>query len=193
MCCNMWICDGWVGGWVSERECADLQKKVALVCLWSPCYVLCEILSSTLATRQSGRLWVKYCTCNTGHSPGAFPPFSWPSCPLQLEPHAYTLPSCNRKSECCPPQATSLRALPLNTQQVRGSRTGFSDSPTPSCPEDALPQQRIMAPEDRTERPPNENGWRSQRREARESFRLGRPAFSLCWEPQSCKIEGEWH
>lgn len=75
--------------------------------------------------------------------PGDVPGLLWPNCPQLLDPHVYTLPSCNRNTECCPPQTASLRPLPLNTLQFLGSNIGFLSTPTPNCPSFAFPQHSM--------------------------------------------------
>lgn len=80
-----------------------------------------------------------------GSLPGQVPGLSWPSCPQLLEPHVYTLPSCSRNIECCPPHATSISPLALNTWQLLGSNMGFLSMPIPNCPSFALPQHSMLA------------------------------------------------
>lgn len=95
---------------------------------------------------------------HTESLPGDVPGLSWPSCPQQLEPHVYTLPSCRRNIECCHPQATSLSPLPLNTWQFFGSNVGFLSIPVPNCPSFAFPQHSMMT------RGRGERGWAPIRR-----------------------------
>lgn len=81
---------------------------------------------------------------HTHSLPGDATALSWPSCPQLFEPHVYTLPSCSRNSECCPPHATSFSPLPLNTWQFLGSNTGFLSTPIPNCPSLAFPQHSMV-------------------------------------------------
>lgn len=86
-------------------------------------------------------------TCNTFENksvPGDVPGLLWPNCPQLLDPHVYTLPSCNRNTECCPPQTASFRPLPLNTLQFLGSNIGFFSTPIPNCPSFAFPQHSML-------------------------------------------------
>lgn len=76
--------------------------------------------------------------------PGVIPGLLWPNCPQLLDPHVYTLPSCNRNTECCPPQTISFRPLPVNTLQFLGSNMGFLSTPMPNCPSFAFPQHSML-------------------------------------------------
>lgn len=76
--------------------------------------------------------------------PGVIPGLLWPNCPQLLDPHVYTLPSCNRNTECCPPQTISFRPLPVNTLQFLGSNMWFLSTPIPNCPSFAFPQHNML-------------------------------------------------
>lgn len=95
---------------------------------------------------------INYATLHTNFQnksvPGAVPGWLWPNCPQLLDPHVYTLPSCKRNTECCPPQTASFRPLPLNTLQFLGSNIGFLSTPIPNCPSFAFPQHSMLKKEE---------------------------------------------